>query len=143
MARVRLTRRYRFSAAHRLHSPLLGAEENRAVYGKCNNPHGHGHDYVVEVTAAGELDPQRGRLVRVDQLDDVVRRVLLDSFSHRNLNVEAAEFSSLVPTTENLALVAARRLAAAWPLAFPGQTVSFEKLKIWETRRNIFEVAKP
>ena len=136
---IRVTRRYTFPAAHRLHTPLLGEEENRRVYGKCNNPYGHGHDYVLEVTIAGPHDPGRGRLLPIEALDGMVRTVLLDEWSNADLNVKVAEFASLVPTTENLALVALRRLELAWPIAFPGSPARLEKLRIRETRRNVFE----
>lgn len=137
---VRLTRRYRFSASHRLHSAGLTDVENRAVYGKCNNPFGHGHDYVIDVTIRGELDPRLGRLMSVDQLDAFVQRTVVGALAHRNLNVDVPEFAALVPTTENLARVTAARLSAAWPLAFPESAALPEKVRIWETKRNIFEV---
>lgn len=137
---IRLARRYRFSAAHRLHSDLLPAGRNREVYGKCNNPFGHGHDYTLEVALRGTVAPRTGRLVPLDALDGFVRQVLLDQLDRRNLNAELAEFASLVPTTENLARVAARRLAGAWPRWFGGAPARIEKIRIWETRRNIFEV---
>ena len=114
MAEIRLTRRYRFSSSHRLHSPLLSDEENRRVYGKCNNPYGHGHDYLLDVTAAGEPDSFTGRLLPLALLDDLVRRVILIPMDRRDLNSEIDEFASLTPTTENLAIVVARRLADAW-----------------------------
>ena len=138
---VRLSRRYRFSASHRLHSAGLTEDENRVVYGKCNNPHGHGHDYVMDVTIRGELDPRLGRLMSVEQLDAFVHRTVVGALAHRNLNVEVPEFATLVPTTENLARVAAARLSAAWPLAFPESAALPEKVRIWETKRNIFEVS--
>lgn len=137
---VRLTRRYRFSASHRLHSPALSDDENRSVYGKCNNPYGHGHDYVMDITIRGEMDPLLGRLMSVEQLDGFVRRTILEPMGHRDLNSEVPEFATLVPTTENLARVAASRLASAWPIAFPGSTALPEKVRIWETKRNIFEL---
>jgi 6-pyruvoyltetrahydropterin/6-carboxytetrahydropterin synthase len=137
---VRLGRRYRFSASHRLHAEQLSAERNREVFGKCNNPFGHGHDYVMEITLAGELDPAAGRLVPLDMLDHFIRRVWLDQVDRRNLNLDLAEFAALVPTTENLALVAARRLAEAWPHWFGARPARLEKVRIWETPRNIFEV---
>jgi 6-pyruvoyltetrahydropterin/6-carboxytetrahydropterin synthase len=140
MAHIHFTRRYRFSASHRLHSAELSAEQNRETYGKCNNPCGHGHDYVLEVTVAGELDSLRGRLIPVDSLDRFVGRLIIENFDRRNLNLEITEFASLVPTTENLARVVAARLASAWPAVFPAAKVRLEKVKIWETRRNIFEV---
>lgn len=137
---VRLTRRYRFSAAHRLDTPLLSPDRNREVYGKCNNPHGHGHDYTVEVTVVGEVDSVAGRLVPLAVLDRFAEEVLLKPFDRRNLNFEVPEFSALVPTTENLGEVLARRLVSAWPRWFGESSARFEKVRIWETRRNIFEV---
>jgi 6-pyruvoyltetrahydropterin/6-carboxytetrahydropterin synthase len=137
---VRVTRRYRFSSSHRLHTPALSDERNRAVYGKCNNPYGHGHDYVMDVTIRGQLDPRLGRLIPIAQLDLFIRSTIVDAFDHRNLNLDVPEFATLVPTTENLAEVAAQRLAAAWPLAFPGSAAIPEKVRIWETKNNIFEV---
>lgn len=137
---VRMTRRYRFSAAHRLDTPLLTPERNRAVYGKCNNPYGHGHDYTVEVSITGEVESQTGRLVPLAALDHFCGEVLLKPFDRRNLNLEVPEFAALVPTTENLAEVLASRVAAAWPRWFGESAGRFEKLRIWETRRNIFEV---
>jgi 6-pyruvoyltetrahydropterin/6-carboxytetrahydropterin synthase len=140
MASVSLTRRYRFSAAHRLHSPTLGDDANREIYGKCNNPYGHGHDYVLEVTVHGPVDERLGRLLPVETLDRMVARTVLDGLDRRNLNVEVEEFAELVPTTENLALVVAERLRAAWGSALAGEGVKLEKVKIHETKRNIFEV---
>lgn len=143
MPDLRLVRRFRFSAAHRLHTPLLTDEQNREVYGKCNNPYGHGHDYTLDVCIREQVDPARGRALSVDALDQFVQTVVLKPFDRRNLNAEVAEFATLVPTTEVLAQVLAQRLAAAWAIAFPGQPARFEKLRIWETRRNIFEVLAP
>lgn len=141
MPLVHLTRRYRFSAAHRLHSPLLSDEQNRAVYGKCNNPFGHGHDYTLEVTVAEDVDPALGRALPVATLDALVQDVILQPFAYRNLNTEVSEFAALVPTTEVLAEVAATRLAKAWQLRCPTLPARLEKVRIWETKRNIFEVA--
>lgn len=135
-----MTRRFRFSAAHRLHSALLSDEENLLTYGKCNNPFGHGHDYVGELSASGPTDPVTGRLVPIDDLDRFISDVILEPFDRRNLNTEAAEFAQLVPTTENLALVLSARVSEAWQARFPASSARFEKLRIWETRRNIFEV---
>ena len=140
MATVRLTRRYRFAASHRLHSPLLSDDENCCTYGKCNNPYGHGHDYALEVTVRGPLDRVAGRLIPLDALDRLVQATVLDDLDRRNLNVEVEEFATLVPTTENLSLVVANRLRQAWHVAFGNQPVRLEKVKIHETRRNIFEV---
>ncbi len=143
MATVRLTRRFRFSAAHRLDTPLLSAAENRVVFGKCNNPHGHGHDYTVELSLVGEPDARTGRLVPLAALDAFAEEVVLKQFDRKNLNVEIADFAALVPTTENLAVVLAQRVAQAWPLWFGGGPARFEKLRIWETKKNIFEMSAP
>lgn len=140
MAFVRLTRRYRFSAAHRLDTPLLSEARNREVYGKCNNPYGHGHDYTVDLSVVGDMTPETGRLVPLAALDRFAEEVVVKPFDRRNLNVEVPEFAALVPTTENLAEVLARRVASAWPRWFGEGAGRFEKLRIWETRRNIFEV---
>ena len=98
---VHLTRRYRFSAAHRLHNEALSAEENVGLYGKCNNPRGHGHEYVLEVTVTGEVDPQTGMVMDLGLLDRLVEREVLDRFDHMHLNLDVANFRERVPTTEN------------------------------------------
>ena len=143
MPRIKVSRRYRFSASHRLHTPLLSEAENCEVFGKCNNPYGHGHDYAMDVTISGELDRVRGRLLPIARLDALVRQVVVSQFDRKDLNTEAAEFASVVPTTENLAAVIARRIADAWQTSFAGEAVAFEKVRIWETKRNIFEVLSP
>lgn len=140
MPLVRITRRYRFSASHRLHSELLSDRENAETYGKCNNPYGHGHDYVLEVTLRGPVDPSTGRFVALEALDQFVRRVVVDPMDRRDLNQDIAEFQSLVPTSENLAVVIAQRLQTAWPVTFPNSVFGLEKVRIHETRRNIFEL---
>jgi 6-pyruvoyltetrahydropterin/6-carboxytetrahydropterin synthase len=140
MPLAKVTRRYRFSASHRLHSPLLSEAENRDVYGKCNNPYGHGHDYVLDVVVAGEIDPRTGRVMALPQLDLFVHNVILSKMNRRNLNTEVEEFAVAVPTTENLAAVVARRLESAWRTAFPGHPARLEKVRIHETKNNIFEV---
>jgi 6-pyruvoyltetrahydropterin/6-carboxytetrahydropterin synthase len=135
----RVTRVYRFAASHRLHTALLSDEENRALYGKCNHPYGHGHDYVVEVSARGPLDAH-GRAMDLGALDGLVRREVLAPFEHRNLNAEVECFEREVPTSENLALEVCRRLKRGWAAVFPGAWPKLEKVRIGETRKNIFEV---
>ena len=135
----RVTRRYRFAAAHRLHALQLSEEENRRLYGKCNNPFGHGHNYAVEVSAGGPLDAH-GRAVDVALLDELVAREVLRPFDHRNLNTEAAAFASEVPTSENLAREICRRLKRGWAEAFGGEGPRLLKIRIEETARNIFEI---
>ncbi len=137
---IRVTRRYRFAASHRLHSAALTDEANRELYGKCNNPHGHGHDYVLEVSVRGPVDAETGMAVRLDHLDALVSEEILRHFHMRNLNLDVAEFARLVPTSENVALVAQARLQGAWKRYFPGAWPVLEKVRIQETPRNIFEV---
>jgi 6-pyruvoyltetrahydropterin/6-carboxytetrahydropterin synthase len=136
----RVTRRYQFSASHRLHAAPLSEEENQRLYGKCNNPFGHGHNYVVEVSARGPLDEATGRAMDTAVLDRLVAREVLGPFEHSNLNTDVKSFEQVVPTSENLAEEILRRLQDAWSSAFPGEWPKLEKVRIAETARNIFEV---
>jgi len=136
----RVTRRYEFAASHRLHSVQLSESENRLLYGKCNNPYGHGHNYVVGVTVKGPQDSVTGRAVDSSLLDELVRRQVLEPFDHRNLNAEVAAFGRIVPTSENLGVEICRRLKDHWKEVFPGAWPKLEKIRIEETPRNIFEV---
>jgi len=136
----RVTRRYEFAASHRLHSEGLSEDENRKLYGKCNNPYGHGHNYVVEVSVRGPVDPATGQAVEIGVLDALVRREIVAPFDHRNLNREIAAFGEVVPTSENLGVEICRRLKRNWEQAFPGEWPKLEKIRIGETPRNIFEV---
>jgi 6-pyruvoyltetrahydropterin/6-carboxytetrahydropterin synthase len=138
---IGVTRRYRFAASHRLHTPRLSDEENRELYGKCNNPYGHGHNYEVEITVKGPVDPTTGLAVDLVVLDRLVKTEVLDVFDHRNLNAEIPQFAVIVPTSENLALHLDSRLRARWQAAFPGAWPRLEKIRIAETERNIFEVS--
>jgi len=99
---VYLTRRYRFSAGHRLHNDAFSPEENRRVYGKCNNPSGHGHNYLLEVTVKGPIDRATGMVIDLATLDATVADRVLEKFDHKNLNVDVENFRNQVPTTENL-----------------------------------------
>jgi len=137
---IDLTRRYQFSASHRLHSDLLSEEANRELYGKCNNPYGHGHNYEVEVTVSGPVDERTGRVVDIADLDELVRRQITGPFEHRNLNEEVPEFQRLVPTTENLSVIIDKRLREAWLTAFPENQPVLKRVRINETARNIFEI---
>jgi 6-pyruvoyltetrahydropterin/6-carboxytetrahydropterin synthase len=136
----RVTRRYAFAASHRLHSAQLSDAANEHIYGKCNNPHGHGHNYTVEVSACGPVDDSSGLAVRISILDDLVKREILTPFDHCNLNVDTNAFCDSVPTTENLALEIGRRLKRTWSTAFPGEWPKLDKIRIAETERNIFEL---
>ncbi len=111
--RAYFSRRYKFSASHRLHSEAYSDEANRATYGKCNNPHGHGHNYIVEVTTGGQVDQQTGMVCDMVKLDDVVSKKIVSRFDHTNLNLDAS-FHELVPTTENLCIEIHEKLAAGF-----------------------------
>jgi 6-pyruvoyltetrahydropterin/6-carboxytetrahydropterin synthase len=108
---VYLTRKAEFSAAHFYHNPKFSAEENRRIFGKCNNPHGHGHNYTLEVTVAGEVDARTGFVIDLKRLKDLMNSEVIEEFDHRNLNKEVPEFRDKIPTTENLAIAIWKRLA--------------------------------
>jgi 6-pyruvoyltetrahydropterin/6-carboxytetrahydropterin synthase len=134
--KLSLTRRYWFAASHRLHTPLLSEEANRRVYGKCSNPYGHGHNYFVEVTVSGPVDPKTGMIANLGQLDPFVETHILDAFDQKYLNEQVPEFApekSLVPTTENLCRVIFQRLRN-FPLAH------LDRIRIEETSNNTFEI---
>lgn len=132
--RISLTRRYRFSASHRLHSRRFSEEQNRELYGKCSNPHGHGHNYVVEVTVGGPVDPATGMVANLGDLDPFVQREVVEAFDQKYLNEEIPEFREVVPTTENLCREVYRRLKT-----FPAARL--ERVRIEETSNNSFEFA--
>jgi 6-pyruvoyltetrahydropterin/6-carboxytetrahydropterin synthase len=136
---ITLTRRYRFPAAHILRSSALDDAENERLYGKCANPNGHGHDYGLEVTVGGALDPRTGSIVPVAQLDGLVRERVLDRLSHRLLN-EDPWFRAAVPTAENIALAIRGALAEALAAESPARVV---RVCLRETRRNVFECGDP
>jgi len=129
-----LTRRYWFAASHRLHCESMSAEENLAVYGKCNNPHGHGHNYAVEVTVAGQVEPETGMVCNLADLDSFVNEKILERFGHENLNT-LEEFQGTVPTTENLCVELFRILEQGFRHA------RVEKVRVEETMLNSFEYA--
>ena len=139
---IRVTRRYEFSASHRLHAAGLTEEENRRLYGKCNNPFGHGHNYVLEVSVRGPVEARSGRAVDPVALDRLVRERVMREFDHKNLNEEIDAFQRVVPTTENLSLLIHDRLKRGWRSVFPGPWPELEKVRIAETERNIFEVSE-
>jgi 6-pyruvoyltetrahydropterin/6-carboxytetrahydropterin synthase len=130
--KIHLTRRYRFAASHRLHSAQLDDEENKRVYGKCNNPHGHGHNYVVEVAVSGPVDPATGMIANLSDLDAFVDREVIEPFDHTYLNEQIPEFSERVPTTENICIEIFNRLRE-----FP--RAKLERVRVEETSLNSFE----
>lgn len=125
-------RRYMLSASHRLHTRALSDEENRTAYGKCNNPHGHGHNYVLEVMAGGPVDPATGMVVDMVRLDELVSRCVIERFDHRNLNLDPL-FAHKVPTTENLC----RAVFALLRDGLPAGTL--EHVRVEETENNFFQ----
>ncbi len=114
---VYLTRKCEFSASHYYHNPELSPEENRRLFGKCNNPHGHGHNYTLEVTVKGEVDAQSGFVVDLKNLKEILNREVLDAMDHRFLNQEVPEFATAIPTTENIAVAIWNRLCPKLDLA--------------------------
>ena len=132
--KIELGRRYRFSASHRLHSAHLSEEENCRVFGKCNNPYGHGHNYVVEVTLSGDVDPATGMIANLADLDEFVERHMLDEFDLKSLNEDVPAFRDTVPTTENLCIEIFERLKS-----FP--SAKLERIRVEETGKNSFEYA--
>lgn len=132
--KLSLSRRYTFPASHRLFRAEWSDEQNMRVFGKCANPHGHGHNYTLEVSVTGPVDKETGMIANLADLDEYVRRNVLDAFDHVNLNEQVAEFRDTVPTTENLCRVIFKRLAG-----FPHARL--ERVRIEETGKNSFEYA--
>jgi 6-pyruvoyltetrahydropterin/6-carboxytetrahydropterin synthase len=130
--KIELGRRYRFAASHRLHSEKLSEEENNRVYGKCNNPYGHGHNYVVEVRLSGPVDPATGMVLNLADLDAFVEREVIEAFDHKSFNEDVAEFREQVPTTENVCIEIFERLRR-----FP--KAKLERVRVEETANNAFE----
>ena len=129
---ARITRRYRFCAAHRLHAKELSDDVNRKVFGKCNNLHGHGHNYTVLVTVTGAIDPRTGEVTDINRLDHLVNTQIVERFDHRHLNLDSA-FQDVVTTGENLAKFIWDTLVEKIPVGV------LDKIGLIETRDNYFE----
>jgi 6-pyruvoyltetrahydropterin/6-carboxytetrahydropterin synthase len=129
-----LSRRYLLSVSHRLYSDAYGEEKNYAIYGKCANPHGHGHNYVVEVTVGGQVDPVTGMVCNLADLDSCVRAQVVERFDHSNLNLDP-NFQHQVPTTENFCIAIYNLLAEQFRHA------TLERVRVEETSNNFFEYA--
>jgi 6-pyruvoyltetrahydropterin/6-carboxytetrahydropterin synthase len=125
---VYLTRKAEFSASHYYHNPEFSAEENKRIFGKCNNPHGHGHNYTLEVTVKGHVDQRSGFVVDLKQLKEIMNREVIDILDHRFLNQEVAEFRDSIPTTENLAINIWNRLQPKLNVA------SLHRIRLYETQ---------
>jgi len=124
---IYLTRKCEFSASHYYHNPELSAEENRRLFGKCNNPNGHGHNYTLEVTVKGDIDPKSGFVVDLKDLKEILNREVIDAFDHRFLNREVPEFAAQIPTTENLAISIWQRLEPKL------QVARLHRVRVYET----------
>ena len=127
---VSITRLLRFNAAHRVYNPALSDEENDRIFGKCNNPNWHGHNYTLEVTVEGEVDPRTGYVIDLGDLKRIAKRELVDHLDHKNLNLDVPFMTGTIPTTENLVLVCWRILA---PHVAPAR---LSRLRLWETENH-------
>jgi 6-pyruvoyltetrahydropterin/6-carboxytetrahydropterin synthase len=134
MPTVTVTRLLRFNAAHRVHNPALSDAENAALFGKCNNPHWHGHNYTLEVSVRGPIDARTGYVMDLGKLRDAVERTVVDLVDHRNVNVEVEFMRDVNPTTENLVVGMWRQIEPALP-----EEVRLVRLKLWETENNYVE----
>ncbi|HMD97548.1 MAG TPA: 6-carboxytetrahydropterin synthase [Terriglobia bacterium] len=138
-----LTRRYRFSASHRLHNAALSASENARLYGKCNSPFGHGHNYALEVTVAGPIDPASGMVYDLVALDGAVERKVLEPFDTSYLNLDVDAFQNQVPTTENVCIEIFNRLrdqiGQTGQMADGALPARLARVRLEETSSNFFE----
>jgi 6-pyruvoyltetrahydropterin/6-carboxytetrahydropterin synthase len=135
-----VTRTYRFSASHRLHSDAFPDEENVRVFGKCNNPFGHGHNYELKVTVRGPVDAITGTVVNIGRLDRYVAGHVISKLDGRNMNVDVPEFRDLIPTTENVTRVIARQLRSGWEAELGESGARLARVHVQETPRNGFEL---
>ena len=126
---VRFSQTFEFAASHRLHNPALSDDENRTLFGKCNNPLGHGHNYQVQVTLVGEPDPVTGRVADVPAFERAVDEAVLRRFDHRHLNLEVPEFADVIPSVENIARVTYELLKPR----FAGERAKLATVTVWET----------
>ena len=134
---IRVSQKFEFSATHRLHNPGASEAENNRVFGKCNNPHGHGHNYEVQVTLKGEPD-MNGLLIAMPELEKIVGNAVIDKFDHKNLNVELKEFAELIPTVENIAMVIYRMLKPK----FGAGHAKLASVTVWETPKTWCEYSE-
>jgi 6-pyruvoyltetrahydropterin/6-carboxytetrahydropterin synthase len=133
MPEVTVTRRLRFNAAHRVHNPALSDEENTALFGKCNNPNWHGHNYTLEVSVTGPIDDRTGYVVDLGRVRDIVEASVVEVMDHRNLNLEVPFLAGVNPTSENIVVHIWRVLQ---PIVVPGR---LSRLRLWETENNYVE----
>ncbi len=136
MPTVRLTRNYRFSASHRLHLPQFSDEENQRMFGKCNNPHGHGHNYILAITVEGPVNEATGLVIDPVALDSIVHSQVVSVYDHKYLNHDVEDFAAATATTENMASSIRDRLLSVWPAGFP----ALAHIRLQETKRNVIEL---
>jgi 6-pyruvoyltetrahydropterin/6-carboxytetrahydropterin synthase len=134
MPKVTITRRVHFSAAHRLHSPALSDAQNRATFGLCNNPNYHGHNYELEISVEGDVDPVTGYVADLATIKQIAEERVVSVLDHKNLNLDVPEFADLNPTAENIVVV-------IWGLLEGHLPGKLAKLVLWETPRNSVEYA--
>src|SRR5262249_17554479 len=135
---IRLSQKFELSASHRLHSAALSDDENRRTFGKCNNPHGHGHNYELQVTITGAPAEDRGVLINVPAFERTVKEVVIDPFDHKNLNVEVPQFRELIPTVENIAMTIYRMLKPK----LKSDHASLASVTVWETPKTWCEYSE-
>ncbi len=135
---IRMAQRFEFSAAHRLHNPSLSAEKNRELFGKCNNPNGHGHNYELEIVIGGTPQAQSGQIMPLLEFQRLVNQHVISVFDHKHLNMDCPEFAALNPTVENIAQVIFSKIREVFP---PG--VKLLAVKVWETPKTCCEVRAP
>lgn len=135
---VRLSQKFEFSASHRLHNPAFTDERNRTAFGKCNNPHGHGHNYELQVTLLGAADEKSGLVIDVPRFESIVNEAVIQRFDHKNLNVEVAEFRDLNPSVENIAATIYRLLKPR----FAAEHAKLASVTVWETPKTWAEYAE-
>ena len=132
-AQVTITRRMHFSAAHRVHNPALSDAENQRLFGKCNNPNWHGHNYILDVSVKGTLDERTGYVVDLSRIKDIAQQAVIDKVDHRNLNVEVDFLNGTIPTTENF-------VVGIWRVLEPAlKPAQLTRLVLWETVNNYVE----
>jgi 6-pyruvoyltetrahydropterin/6-carboxytetrahydropterin synthase len=130
---MKVCRRETFNAAHRLHNPSWSDEKNTAIFGKCNNPNYHGHNYVMEVWLEGDIDPETGYVIDLKILRDLIKQEITEPFDHKNLNLDCPDFANLNPTAENIALVCWQKLRSKLDARYG------LRIKLWETENNVVE----
>ena len=131
---VSVTQAFEFSAAHRLYCRELSDDENREIFGKCANPNGHGHNYILEVTVAGVPDSTTGTVIRVHEFDALVKEIVIDRFDHKHLNLDCPEFAKLNPSVENITTVIWKLLDRRF------KSARLAKVRVWETPKTYAEI---